>query len=98
MDTVCILFQGGGRETSRILTFTESIPCARLSVKPFMCLFLFNPQDDFMKLVFYSHLNDEGSDAARRGRVGMRVHAGLSVSAALPFSLTVSPALLSASV
>lgn len=63
-----------------------------------MCLFLFNPQDDFVKLVFYSHLYDEGSDAARKRQSGDVCARWVMVSAALPFSLTVSPALLSASV
>lgn len=40
----------------------------------FTCLFLFNPQEDFMKLVFYSHLKDQGPDAARKRLSGKPVH------------------------
>lgn len=50
----------------------------------FTCLFLFNPQDDFMKLVFYSHLKDQGPDAARKRPSGKPVHPVSSDSTALP--------------
>lgn len=57
-------------------------------LSPLCAFYLCNPQDDFTKLVFYSHLKDEGTNAARK-RQGEDVHPGSLDSTTLPSSLTV---------